>query len=200
MAKRKAKTGLNKRKTAIRESYDRVLILTEGKKTEQIYFKGLISFLKLSSVNIEILDIKQTTPDSLFSKAQILYKKSEEEKNPYDRVYCVFDKDRHTKYQETKNLIDSIKRPKNVYYYSFSEPCFEFWLLLHYVKTDRPFVNFDEFKKNKDFRKHFPDYEKSKITFTTFEDKILTACENAQNNQHTNINNLIKYLQNIKNK
>jgi hypothetical protein len=69
MTKRKAKTGLNKRKTAIRESYDRVLILTEGKKTEQIYFKGLISFLKLSSVNIEILDIKQTTPDSLFSKA-----------------------------------------------------------------------------------------------------------------------------------
>ena len=199
MPKRKAKTGFNKRNTAIRESYDRVLILTEGSKTEQIYFKGLVKYLKLSSVNIKILDIKQTTPDSLFKQAKKLYNKSESDKNPYDRVYCIFDKDKHAKYQETKNTIDCITKPKNVYYYGFSEPCFEFWLLLHYAKTEQPFINFDELRKNKIFKEHFPNYIKSQINFDDFKDKILTACNNAKDNQHTNLNKLIGYLQNIKN-
>jgi hypothetical protein len=57
------------------------------------YFKGLIGDLKLSTVNIEILDIKQNTPDSLLREAKQLYQKAKISGNPYDRVYCVFVKD-----------------------------------------------------------------------------------------------------------
>jgi hypothetical protein len=42
---------------------------------------------------------------------------------------------------------------------------FEFWLLLHYKKTDKPFTNFDEIRKDKDFKKHFSNYDKSKNNF-----------------------------------
>jgi hypothetical protein len=49
------------------EPYDKVLIVCEG-GTEVNYFKGLIGDLKLSTVNIEILDIKQNTPLSNFVK------------------------------------------------------------------------------------------------------------------------------------
>jgi hypothetical protein len=45
------------------------LIVCEG-GTEVNYFKGLIGDLKLSTVNIEILDIKQNTPDSLLREAK----------------------------------------------------------------------------------------------------------------------------------
>jgi hypothetical protein len=32
----------------------------------------------------------------------------------------------------------------------------------HYKKTDKPFTNFDEIRKDKDFKKHFPNYDKLK--------------------------------------
>jgi hypothetical protein len=112
-------------------------------RTEINYFEGLIKDLKLSTVNIEILDIKQNTPDSLLREAKQLYQKAKRSGNPYDRVYCVFDKDGHSKYQKTRGDIEQIRKPKDVYHCAFSEPCFEFWLLLHYKKTDKPFTNFD---------------------------------------------------------
>jgi len=70
MAKRKPKPQYSPRKTNTRQSYDRVLIVCEGSKTEINYFKHLINRLKLSTINIEILDIKQTTPNSLFKEAK----------------------------------------------------------------------------------------------------------------------------------
>jgi hypothetical protein len=85
MAKRKTTSGYNLRKTAIREPYDKVLIVCEG-GTEVNYFKGLIGDLKLSTVNIEILDIKQNTPDSLLREAKQLYQKAKRSGNPYDRA------------------------------------------------------------------------------------------------------------------
>lgn len=63
-----------------------------------------------------------------------------------------------------------------MYHCVFSEPCFEFWLLLHYKKTDKPFTNFDEIRKDKDFKKHFPNYDKSKNNFNDLKDRISTAC------------------------
>ncbi len=198
MAKRRPKPRYSPRKTDIRQPYDRVLIVCEGKKTEINYFNELIKDLKLSTVNIQILDIKQTTPDSLLREAKELCQKSKKEGNPYDRVYCVFDKDKHPKYQETKGTINQIKKPKGVYHYAFSEPCFEFWLLLHFIKTDKPFVNFDGLRKDGNFRKYFPNYKKSEIIFNDLKGKIPTACENAKNNPYTNVNELVEYLQKIK--
>lgn len=198
MAKRKIKSGYSPRKTQTRELYDRVLIVCEGSKTEINYFNGLIKDLELSTANIEILDIKQTTPDSLLEEVKKLYNESKGKENPFDRVYCVFDKDGHSKYQETKNKIDQIKDPKDVYRHAFSEPCFEFWLLLHFRKTDKPFTNFKELSKHKHFKKSFPNYDKSKNIFNDLKDKIPTACKNAKNNRHTNVNKLVEYLQNIK--
>ncbi|SMN13270.1 hypothetical protein BHECKSOX2_259 [Bathymodiolus heckerae thiotrophic gill symbiont] len=178
MAKRKIKFSFNFRAPPEREAYDRVLIVCEG-KTEVNYFKKLIECLKLNTINIEILDIKQTTPDSLFNRAKKLYSESKRQGNPFDRVYCVFDKDGYTKYQQTKNHIDQATA-KGVYYYAFSEPCFEFWLLLHFIKTDRPFINFDELKKYREFKQYFPNYNKSENIF--LEDKVSIACQNAKDN------------------
>ena len=51
--KRKAKAadGLERRK-AKRESYDKVLIVCEGEKTEPNYFNELINFYKLNTANV----------------------------------------------------------------------------------------------------------------------------------------------------
>lgn len=70
MAKHKIKSGSSSRKIQTREPYDIVLIVCEGSKTEIEYFNGLIKDLKLNTVNVKILDIKQTTPDSLCKKVK----------------------------------------------------------------------------------------------------------------------------------
>ncbi|MBE8190520.1 MAG: RloB domain-containing protein [Candidatus Thioglobus sp.] len=104
MAKRKAKSPDNHRKSAIRQDYEMVLIVCEG-KTEQLYFQGLRDELKISTANIKVLNPKQNTPNSLLKEAKIIYEKSKKDSNPFDKVYCIFDKDKHPKYQQTKNSI-----------------------------------------------------------------------------------------------
>lgn len=56
--------------------------------------------------------------------------------NDYDYVFCVFDKDRHDKYQETLDALQTKAFQK--YKAANSVPCFEFWLLLHHKFTTAP--------------------------------------------------------------
>jgi len=200
VAKRKPKTKYNPRKVAIIEDHERVLIICEG-KTEQLYFSGLKDELKISTANIEILDPRQNTPDSLLKEAKKLYRESKESKKDttFDKVYCVFDKDRHPKYQETKHNIRQIQRPKNTYFAIYSEPCFEYWLLLHYENTTRPFTCFDQLRHDKLFKKNFSNYEKNEQNiFAILKEQLPTACQNAKDNPYTNVNELVEYLQKIK--
>nr|VFK52399.1 MAG: RloB-like protein [Candidatus Kentron sp. TUN]VFK52912.1 MAG: RloB-like protein [Candidatus Kentron sp. TUN] len=58
--------------------------------------------------------------------------------DPFDRIYCVFDKDTHDTYQ---NTLDSIAQatPKGVFFAINSVPCFEYWLLLHFLRTTKAY-------------------------------------------------------------
>ena len=92
--KRKArKTETLRRKMAKRAPYDVVLIVCEGKKTEPNYFSGLRRELRLSNVNIKILNKTiGSDPLSVVNSAIAEFKKDQ----GYDMIYCVFDKDKHT--------------------------------------------------------------------------------------------------------
>jgi hypothetical protein len=194
MTQRKAKNKYNPRRTAIREPYDRVLIVCEGSKTELNYFQELVKRLRLSSVNIKIIDTKQTTPDSLLNKAKELYKKSQQEGNKFDRAYIISDKDKHTRCADIKG---NIKPP---FYFIYSEPCFEYFLLLHFKQTTKPFNSFTELNKSKDFKEFFPSYNKNDTTLIyDLINLVDTACHNSKNNSYTNVEELITYLRNIKN-
>ena len=58
------------RRKSSRESYDRVLIVCEGSKTEQNYLRELIDCLKLSSANIEVDEDRGSSPISVVSYAK----------------------------------------------------------------------------------------------------------------------------------
>jgi hypothetical protein len=185
-----------KRKKQYREPYDRVLITCEG-ETEQIYFQGLINDLKLSVVNVNLINPSATDPNSLLKIAQDKSEYAKRQGNSYDRVYCMFDKDQHLKYKDTKNNIQQ----KKSFYVAFSEPCFEFWLLLHFYRTTKPFIECDALQKDKLFKRHLPNYNKTdKDLFKNLTSKqIKTACKNSFDNPLTNVNELVEYLQQIKN-
>jgi len=212
--KRKARESKRlERKKAKRSAYEKVLIVCEGEKTEPNYFNELIQFYELNTANVAVDGTSGSSPRSVYERAVKLSDNEAKKGDPYDRVYCVFDKDKHETYNETLKKISN-KKPKGKFYYAVSIPCFEYWLLLHFKYTTSPYAAIPGSSVGhaalKDLKKHMPEYEKgSNNNFVKLINKLDFAKENAAksmndainnstDNPSTNIHILIEYLQNIK--
>ncbi len=121
----------------LRESYDKVLIVCEGEKTEPIYLEALRAFFDLSQTNIVIDPKSDSSPTSVvkYAKKQI----TKETEAPYDRVFCVIDRDRHADFHDALNLIEGFRSRYTKLEKIVSNPCFEYWLLLHFEYTTMGF-------------------------------------------------------------
>ncbi|MFQ2604484.1 RloB family protein [Aeromonas caviae] len=212
--KKKAKKAKElARKKSKRESYDRVLIVCEGEKTEPNYFNELIRSYKLSSANVAVDGTSGSSPISVFRRANELYESERVKNIPFDKVYCVFDKDSHESYQETLDAI-SRKTPKNIFYACTSVPCFEFWLLLHYGYRQAPFHKTGNKsigdKVVDELKTYIPNYEKGmKDIFITLESSLddaigyskaiqKQALSTGSDNPSTQIHELVIYLRSLK--
>lgn len=211
---RKAETL--RRKLAKRAPYDVVLIVCEGLKTEPYYFSELRRHLRLSNANIVIADKKTgTDPLSVVNFAIEKYRK--EKDLPYDRVYCVFDKDKHTTYSAALDKIKSTHLKKGTSLHATtSVPCFEIWLLLHYVYTTRSFIAAGNASNCElvvsEIKHHISDYQKgSRDIYAKINNKMDAAITNAKkleqfhktsgtDNPSTKVYELVEYLQNLKSK
>ncbi len=137
--KRKARRAkdLARRKSS-RAPYDRVLIVCEGSKTEPNYLRELIDCLKLSSANVEVDGDSGSSPISVVQHAKRRYCEEQAKGDAFDRVFCVFDKDTHTTYVEAIRTLSEL-RPRDVFRSIPSVPCFEYWLLLHFTYSTKPY-------------------------------------------------------------
>lgn len=217
--KRKAKAAIDtQRRKSNRESYDKVLIVCEGEKTEPLYFSELIDHYEIHSANVRISGECGSDPVSVVEYGFQLY---QEEKiansGPFDRVYCVFDRDNHVNYQQALTKIASYK-PKTTFIAITSVPCFEYWLLLHFSYTTAPFMPTGNASAGaavlKQLQTYWPDYNKAAHgtfahTLQISNDELGFAKANArraliQSKQHhdgnpsTHVHDLVEYLQNIK--
>ncbi len=190
-----------------RESYDRVLIVCEGSKTEPNYFEDIRNEYRLSFVNVEVKGTG-TSPRTVVRKAKELCKKSRRQKDAYDSVYCVFDRDEHVDFDQACN--DAIRAGLKL---ARSWPCFEFWLLLHYGQWRRSFSRSGTRSPAdqciQELRKRFPEYEKGKEKiFSKLKHQLEEAKTNAASglrdakqtgecNPSTEIHLLVEYLQSL---
>lgn len=194
--KRKLRAAKEKRKKTERKNHDRVLIVCEGEKTEPFYFNGLRSAYKLDTANIKITGDCGSDPMSIVDKAIEEYEKSKQDGNCFDRVYCVFDKDAHPKYQDAINKIKQLSTGKNKkpFFVACSVPCFEYWLLLHFVYTTQPFSasgkNSVADNVIKELKKYIPTYEKGQDDiFVLLKDKLNFAIQNAKKANQESVEN-----------
>lgn len=127
------------RKRARRASYDRVLIVCEGAKTEPNYLRKLVDFFELNTANVEVDGDSDSSPISVVEHSKERYNEEKRTGDAFDRVFCVFDKDSHASYTRALDEVEKAK-PKNIFKAITSVPCFEYWLLLHYEFTTKPFV------------------------------------------------------------
>lgn len=131
----------------------------------------------------------------------------------YDKVFCVFDKDNHANFLRALNTIRDAE-PRNTYVAVPSVPCFEFWFLLHYKYTTRPFTaSFGASACDQvlnELKVYLPDYAKgASDTFPVLLDSLEYAKKNAAraaksaadsgtDNPTTRVHELVNFLQNIK--
>lgn len=64
------------------------------------------------------------------------------EQEDYDQLYCVFDRDTHAGFGEAIAWLKEMRNDKKWdVYWTYSIPCFEYWVLLHYTLTGRRFTH-----------------------------------------------------------
>ena len=213
--KRKASEAESlRRKAAKRTAYDIVLIVCEGAKTDPYYFLGLRKHLRLHNANLIIAD-KKTGIDPL---SVVNFAIKEFNKDPcYDRVYCVFDKDKHTTYAAALDKVKATRLKRSASLHAItSVPCFEIWLLLHYTFTSRSFSAAGDASNcalvETELKRHITGYQKaSRNIFELVKDKLDNAITNARrldafhqtsgtDNPSTKVHELVEYLQDLRKK
>ena len=146
-AKKQTSKMLKRRTPGVQPTGKTFLIVTEGEKTEPLYFAAIKKRLRLNTAEGKIVSPAGTDPMTLVDEAikraqerSRLAKKSDEIV-PYDDVWVVFDlESAHDVRREQAKVAKTIglKRGNK---FAPSDPAFEFWLLLHETYTTRPFAD-----------------------------------------------------------
>lgn len=120
----------------------------------------------------------------------VKYAKEKSDEEIYSEVYCVFDRDTHETFEQALKIANSDKLLKAI----TSNPCFEYWILLHFAYTTKSFGTsggspYDELQPilNKYLKDNgLPAYTKNYPHFSKIisKDRLTKACKNA-----TTINN-----------
>lgn len=156
----------------------RLLIVCEDEKSSKLYFESFKRDEKLkrqlSSVDIEVVHPKDHSPVGLVKEAKEKKKKAKRDRNNYNEVWIVLDKDGHANLDQA--LITARDNKIKV---GLSVMCFEYWILLHFERKKRPFTKCDEiisYIKNN----HFADYVKSINSYTLLRDRVDIAIKNGE--------------------
>lgn len=169
----------------IRQPAPRILLVCEGEKTEPFYFSDLIKKWNLNN-QVKIGSNDGSSPDKVVEKAEELFKLSESENDAFDEVYCIFDRDAHEKFPDAIEKLKTLKSNKKPLHGIVSVPCFEFWLLLHFGYTSKPYASrgkksigdavVSDLKKKPEFSKY---KKRTTGVFELLETKLEDALKNA---------------------
>lgn len=200
---------MSRRRSAGRRPYDRVLIVTEGAESEPSYFRDLCADPEHKLPSVDVDSSADSDPLSVVEHGLRQYV----DDGDYDRLYCVFDRDRHDGFQDAVEwLRDKRDPPEWNVFWTFSVPCFEYWVLLHFEDTASPYPHPDSPCRQviRDVEDHLPHYRKG---MSDLYDRTKPHLENAKErarrrwqqargtnalNPSTKIHKLVSYLQDIR--
>jgi len=135
------------------------LIVCEG-ETEQEYFE--VVRIKYGLTNAEVVIADNTVGSAPISVVECAERKSREQ-GGYDKIHCVFDRNGHESFDRARTKIKALsgrKQKRLPIDEAISIPCFEVWVLLHFERTDTPFVNCEDVRRRIRDR-HMAGYEKA---------------------------------------
>jgi RloB-like protein len=160
------------RKQGRRASHDRILIVSEGSKTEPNYFCEIRAAYRLHTANVEVRPSELgTAPVQVVEYARALFEHGDRHKSiqrrAFERIYVVFDRDDHHSYHDALaqanalngKLKNDARQPVSFQAIA-SVPCFELWLLLHYEDV-QALLHRDEVLRR--LKLHIPSYDKGAV-------------------------------------
>jgi hypothetical protein len=155
----------------------RTLIACEGRATEPNYFQAIRRHLHLPEKTLIVLDNRGSSPKSLVARVvkerEKLVEKGEFAPAAGDTTWAVFDGDEHRR-ADPKGWKAAIElAAREDVRLAVSNPCFEFWFLLHF---EEQFAPLDVAGAIARLKKHVPGYTKNA---NLFPDPLLPLTEAA---------------------
>jgi len=153
----------------------RVLVICEDTKSSLQYLNDAARHFR-AYAEVDIVHCGKNDPLNIVQEAM-------ERQRLFDHVYCAIDRDRHENFDEALALAKAHKKISVIASY----PCYEFWLLLHFQKTRKPYIGVGKNSSGdllgKDLRKlaGMENYEKgsSENLFDRLIDRLPTARQRA---------------------
>ncbi|MPS31894.1 MULTISPECIES: RloB family protein [unclassified Salinivibrio] len=219
-AKARKQKGLV-RESNKKEPYDKFLIVSEDTKSSTIYLEEAVAYYRIQSANFAIIGLGKDPLDVVCEAEKLYSSELKSHKPDYDKVFCVFDRDAHTRYYNALQKIESLnkkhisKTELPIFNAITSNPCFELWIYLHFKYTTKSFTPTQKKsigeKMISELLSVYPEYAKnSKGYFTELfprlnptaisnAEKLLAHREETGSETHTKVVTLIKYIQDLKN-
>ncbi len=188
-----------------------ILIICEGKETEPRYFEALRGELRIRKAQVRVIPggDGRGAPTSIVKMALRKQHEMEMDLESGDQTWCVFDTEQQGKYPDLAKVIEHANRKGLLL--AVSNPSFEYWYVLHFECTDRPFANAAEVIER--LRSHLPQYtenNKSMNVFACIKDRTETALANTNTlrqradqdwnlypNPSTSVDRLVRYLRSL---
>ncbi|CAN5531040.1 hypothetical protein BH10PSE16_BH10PSE16_38060 [soil metagenome] len=105
----------------------RVLVICEDTKSSLQYLKDAAHRFR-AYAEVDIVHCGKNDPLNIVKEAM-------GRQRLFDHVYCVIDRDTHENFDEALALVKAHKKISVIASY----PCYEFWLLLHFQKNQKPY-------------------------------------------------------------
>lgn len=207
------------RKQGRRASFDRILIISEGEKTEPNYFTEIRQSLRIPSMNVQIQPSDWgTDPLNIVKYAEHLFTQGSShlhiKQKSFERIYVVFDRDDHRTYhaalEKSRSLDHKMRNDlkQSVQFIAITSiPCFELWLLLHFQEIHH-WLHRDDVIKS--LKKYILNYEKgSKNCYQKTQEYLNIAIQRAKQlaskstpyedkKAYTNVSDLVEFLLSLK--
>ncbi len=158
-----------------------VLIVCEGAKTEPRYFEGLRKHLRLSTLEVEVVG-EGAAPITIVDRAiEMRDTRKHEVKRgrktlEYEYVWCVFDVEQ---VGANSSLLRALSKANdNSVFVALTNPCVEYWFLLHFADTSALMQTPAEAVTL--LKKHISDYHKNMNMFPILEPYTDQAIANAE--------------------
>ncbi|MGW0519325.1 RloB family protein [Crossiella sp. NPDC003009] len=144
-----------------------MLVLCGGCSTEKSYFDGLRRSRRNPAVTVKVVG-KGVSPTQLVGHA---VKLRDQAPGAFDEVWCVVDVD---DFDIDPAVTAAASAEVRI---AVSNPCFEYWLLLHFTDHTAALANYQQVLKC--LRKHVPDYDKTALDFTRYDRGVEDAVRRA---------------------
>lgn len=157
-----------RRRAPSRDRRAAILVVCGAESTEVAYLNGLRDHLGSASIDLEVIE-RAKAPDQVVARARDYRRITD-----FDERWCVLDVDRFEREGRKISQAVELARRGGVLL-AISNPCFEFWLLLHHAYRTPPAIVCRDIEAV--LRQYVPDYDKTQLKFSAFVSGISEAVD-----------------------